>query len=185
MFHVWHSWFRKEVIGELKTLRTAVTIITNLDLAFETLLIVIILFESWEYFKDGCSIQLDWMGWISGWIFISICNRPELVILLPWFPWQLYPPPLVVRSLIKHHKRWTWPNHPFDTSKVCIVTTIVTTAYPTRDENYAGFYCWYAPALLLCARTCNRLNFLSRALVPSVLRYWWTKYQISTYQNKP
>ena len=64
----------------------------------------------------------------------------------------------------------------------------VTTADPTHIEEYTKFYCWYAHALLLCARICNCWNFLSSPLVLPVLSYWWTKYQfyeISICQTKP
>ena len=64
----------------------------------------------------------------------------------------------------------------------------VTTADPTHIEEYTRFYCWYAHALLLCARICNCWNFLSSPLVLPVLSYWWTKYQfyeISICQTKP
>ena len=64
----------------------------------------------------------------------------------------------------------------------------VTTADPTHIEEYTQFYCWYAHALLLCARICNCWNILSSSFVLPVLSYWWTKYQfynISICQTKP
>ena len=64
----------------------------------------------------------------------------------------------------------------------------VKTADPTHIEDYANFHCCYALALLLCARICNCLNFLSSSFVLPVPCYWWTKYQfykISICQTKP
>ena len=49
----------------------------------------------------------------------------------------------------------------------------VTTADPTHIEEYTKFYCWYAHALLLCARICNCFY----------LALWYFQYSVTGEQS--